>query len=289
VPRRSLRLRVAGLVLAVESPRPTAILDPPPGLEPFLVRRGADIRLRLAAGPPPTPDGKELFDSGGVWSVHRHEGRLLYEFRIRDRRPPLYKAVLIDEGLREGRLHFPRRAGGPVYALDYPLDELLFQHRLAREGALEVHACGVVWRDRTLVLCGPSGAGKSTTARLWRRHTRGTRILSDDRIVLRSADDGVRAWGTPWHGDGGFASAESGPVSALFFLGHGRATRLRSLARAEATALLLARGFPPPWDSEAMARALRTCAAVTAAVPAWELTFRPDRTAVDAVRAALAG
>jgi hypothetical protein len=33
-----------------------------------------------------------------------------------------------------------------------------------------------------------------------------------------------------------------------------------------------------------MARALETCAAVTAAVPAWELTFRPDRTAVDVVR-----
>ena len=287
MPRRSLRLRVGGLSLAVEAERPTAALDPPPGLEPFLARRGGDIRLSLTADPAPAPEGDRLFDSGGVWRVHRHSGGLLYDFHVPHRHPPIYKAVVIDDNLTEGRLHFPAVEGGPEYALDYPLDELLFQHRLAREGAVEVHACGVVWRDRALVLCGQSGAGKSTTARLWRRHTRKTSILSDDRIVLRPSDRGVRAWGTPWHGDGGFASPESRPLAALFFLRHGRTTRALSLPRAAAAARLLARSFPPPWDPVAVARALDTCAAVTAAVPAWELTFRPDRSAVDAVRDAL--
>jgi hypothetical protein len=284
VPRRVLRLRVAGLVLAARSARATAALDPPPGLLPFLVRRGGDIRLSLTDEPPPRPEGKALFESGGVWRVYPHPGGLLYEFRIPRLRPPVYKAAMIDEDLREGRLHFPDVAGGPLWSLDYPLDELLFQHRLAREGALEVHACGVVWRNRTLLFCGRSGAGKSTTARLWRRHARGARILSDDRVVLRPARGRVRAWGTPWHGDGGFASPESRPLEALFFLRHGKRTRLRPLARGEATARLLARGFPPPWDPVAMARALDTCAAVTEAVPAFELAFRPDRTAVQAVR-----
>ena len=289
MPRRTLRLRVGGLVLAVESPHLTTALEPPPDLEPFLTGRGADIRLSFTTEPPPSPKGDRLFDSGGVWRVHRHPEGLLYDFRVPGLRPPVYKAVVIDEGLAEGRLHFPASAGGPAYALDYPLDELLFQHRLAREGALEVHACGVVWRDRALVLCGQSGAGKSTTARLWRRHTRGTSILSDDRIILRPSASGVRAWGTPWHGDGGFASPESRPLGALFFLRHGRATRARRLPRAEAAARLLARGFPPPWDGGAVTRALETCAAVTAAVPAFELAFRPDRSAIQAVRAAVEG
>jgi hypothetical protein len=201
----------------------------------------------------------------------------------------VYKAVVIDAGFREGRLYFPEAAGGPDYALDYPLDELLFQHRLIREGALEVHACGLVRGDRAVVLCGQSGAGKSTTARLWRRHTRGTGVLSDDRIVLRPARGGVRAWGTPWHGDGGFSSPVSRPLGALFFLRHGRASRTRPIPAAEAAARLLARSFPPPWDPVAMGRALETCAAITAAVPSWELAFRPDRTAVDAVLRTLTG
>ncbi len=36
-----------------------------------------------------------------------------------------------------------------------------------------------------------------------------------------------------------------------------------------------------------MARALETCAAVTASVPAFELGFRPDRSAIDAIRGAV--
>jgi hypothetical protein len=289
VPRRTLRLRVGGLTLAVEADRPTPALDPPPDLGSFLTRRGGDIRLRLTDDPPAPPHGEPLFDSGGVWRVHQRWDGLLYEFRVSHLQPPVYKAVTIDAELREGRLHFPGVAGGPDYALDFPLDELLFQHRLAREGALEVHACGIVWRGRALVLCGQSGAGKSTTARLWRRHTRGTSILSDDRIVLRPSGRGVRAWGTPWHGDGGFASPESRPLAALFFLRQGRVSRTRPVPRAEAAARLLARGFPPPWDPVAMARALETSAAVTAAVPAFELAFRPDRSAVQAVKESLEG
>jgi len=287
VPRRALRLRVGGLVLAVEAERPTPALDPPAALRPFLVARGGDIRLRYREGPlPPLAPGEPLFDSGGVWRVERSLGRLVYRFRIPNRRPPHYKAVVIDARLSRGTLHFDRAKHGPHFALDYPLDELLFQHRLAREGAVEVHGCGVVWQGRTLLFCGRSGAGKSTTARLWKRHARGARLLSDDRVVLRPGPrGGVRAYGTPWHGDGGFASAACATLGALFFLRHGRTTRLRPLARAEAAARLFARSFPPPWDREGVARALDACADAAACVPAFELSFRPRSEAVAAVRA----
>ena len=286
MPRRALRLRVGGLVLAVEAERPTPALDPPPALSPFLVARGGDIRLRYREGPlPPLTPGVPLFDSGGVWRVERSRGRLVYRFHIPNRRPSQYKAVVIDARLARGTLYFDKAPGGPHFALDYPLDELLFQHRLAREGAVEVHGCGVVWRGRTLLFCGRSGAGKSTTARLWRRHARGALLLSDDRIVLRPGPRGVRAYGTPWHGDGGFAAAASAPLGALFFLRHGRTTRIRPLPRAEAAARLLTRSFPPPWDREGVARALDACADAAARVPAFELSFRPRSEAVAAVRA----
>jgi hypothetical protein len=288
--RRSLRLRVGGLVLAVEADRPTRALDPPAAVRPFLAARGGDIRLRYTEEPPPLPGRAEtLFESGGVWRVERVRDGLLYSFRIANRRPPLYKVVSIDEGLREGRLHFDRSPRGPHYALDYPLDELLFQHRLAREGAIEVHGCGVVWKGRTLLFCGQSGAGKSTTARLWKRHAVGARLLSDDRVVLRPGARGVRAHGTPWHGDGGFASPSSAPLGALFFLKHAKRTRLAPLSRAEAAARLFARGFPPPWDLEGVEGALDACSDAAAAVPAFELAFTPDRAAVEAVVAEVGG
>jgi len=246
--------------------------------------------MRLEVVDTPAPAGRPedlLFDSGSVWRVYRRRGGFLYTFRSPALDPPLYKSVAIDGRLARGRLHFTRRAGGPRSPLDYPLDELLFQHRLAREGGMEVHACGLLHEGRAILFCGRSGAGKSTTARLWRRHQPETRLLSDDRIALRARGRSLRAYGTPWHGDGGFASDAAGPLRALFFLRHSRRAVARRLPPAEAAARLLARSFPPPWDRQALAAVLETCGRVAEAVPCYELAFRPDASAVSAVLEAL--
>jgi hypothetical protein len=249
-----------------------------PAYRAFLAARGSDIRIELTEEPGPEPQGAPLFDSGGVWRVHRAGRGLLYTFRA----PGFgtYKSLTIDRGFTRGTLHFPVQRGGPRYALDFPLDELLFQHRLARLGALEVHACGVVESGRTLLFCGQSGAGKSTTARLWRKHRPRAHTLSDDRVVLRAARGGLRAHGTPWHGDGGFASAGHAPLGALFFLRQSRQPGLLTLKPAEAAARLFTRTFPPMWDAPAVAATLRTCARVASSVPVFELRFRPDASAV---------
>lgn len=283
----AFRLRVGGLTLAVSSKRPTPYLRAPAAYRPFLATRGGDIRLEYVETQPPEPDPNALlFESEGVWRVHRHDGGLLYSFRTPRLRPELYKAVQVDAALARGVLYFPAPEAGrrPRFAPDYPLDELLFQHRLARDGALELHACGLFAGPRVALFLGRSGAGKSTTAGLWRRHRRGTRILSDDRIVLREQKGRLVAYGTPWHGDGGFATNARGPLGALFFLEHAAKTSARRLAPGEAAARLLARSFPPPWDAFALGRALELCGRAAQRVPAYELGFRPDRSAVDVVR-----
>jgi hypothetical protein len=183
-------------------------------------------------------------------------------------------------------LFYPPLARGrrPSFAAAYPLDELLYQHRLARDGAVEVHACGLFVGSRVALFAGQSGAGKSTTARLWRRHDPARVILSDDRIVLRTHDGTLFAYGTPWHGDGGFARNQRGPLGAICFLKHAARTVARPLAPAAAAAQLMARAFPPPWDATGVGRALDLCGKAASSVPCFELSFRPDRSAIDAVR-----
>lgn len=287
----AFRLRVGGLTLHVSARRATRFLAPPAAYRPFLVTRGGDIRLKYVEDRPPEAVANGLlFESGGVWRVHRHEGGLLYTFRTPRLRPSLYKAVQIDAGLTRGRLFFPppERGRRPRFAPDYPLDELLFQHRLVKDGALEVHACGLFAGRRVALFCGQSGAGKSTTARLWRRHRPAARILSDDRIALREQRGRLFAYGTPWHGDGGFARNAHGELGAIFFLKHARRTTAQRLPTAAAAALLFARSFVPPWDAFAVGRALELCGRVASRVPCFELRFRPDRMAVDLVLELLA-
>ena len=278
---------MGALTLSVTAPHRTTCLLPPPTYASFLVPRGGDIRLELTEEAAPVPHPRDLlFDSGAVWKVYRRPRGYLYTFETPVADPPLYKAVDLDAAFARGRLHFPRPRRGrrPRFAPAYPLDELLFQHRFAREGSAEVHALGVVLGGRAVLLCGQSGAGKSTLARLFRRHAPVATVLSDDRIVLRPGSSGVRAHGTPWHGDAAFAAPEALPLGSVFFLEQGEETRVLETPPPLSAARLFSRTFPPPWDEQAVARVLGLCARVAETVPCYVLRFRRDASAVAAVR-----
>jgi hypothetical protein len=262
----------------------------PAALRRFAPASGADIRLEVADEPPPEPaEGSLLFDSGGLWRVHRHRRGLLYRFREPVRDAPIHKALLVDRGWRRGVLYVPpTSAAAPLRPLlDYPLDELLFQHHAARWGGMEVHACGVVVGGEAVLLCGASGAGKTTMARLFKRHRPATLVLSDDRIVVRPRSGRLWAYGTPWHGSARFASPAGRPLGAIFFLARAVRPAVVPLGRAEAATRLFACSFPPPWDAASIRRVLGVCGKA-AAVPCAVLRFRRGASAVDSVVAALA-
>jgi hypothetical protein len=282
------RLRIAGRTLAVRA-APTPALAFERRVRPFLPERGADLRLALSTDPVPDPGRAPLlFDSGGTWQVFGLRGGLLYRFRAPTGHGPAPRGVRIDRTFARGTLFLPpspwsRRRG---FALSYPLDELLFAHHFAHRGAMVVHGCGLVADGRGFLFCGHSGAGKTTTAGLWRAHHPGTRVLSDDRIVLRERRGRWWMYGTPWHGSGRYARPEGVPLARVFFLRQARRSRVLPLPEPAAAAELFTRSFPPPWSGPDLARVLKACAKVAGAVECGRLEFAKD---ASAVRAVLAG
>jgi hypothetical protein len=277
-------------VLHATSRESRADLRLPRALVPFSADRGADMRLEVCASPVPSPAaGSVLFDSGGLWRVHAQGALRLYVFHEDPTRPPA-RGALVSPDWREGTLFVPHSAErGSRFALDYPLDEIAFRDHLAHDGALLLHASAVIVDAGAVLFIGHSGAGKSTTAALWRRHARGARVLSDDRVVVRPVRGRPWAWGTPWHGSGRWASPERAPVAAVCVLEQAGSTSLEPIGSPLAAAEVLARAFPPIWDAFALGRALDTAAAVAAAVPVMRLRFRPEAGAVRAVLRFLAG
>lgn len=288
---------MGGVTLHLHGRRPLRL---PAELAAFAADRGRDIEIEVSSGArPPVPTAPPAFVSGGLWTVYPHRRGFLYVVRepSSGRRPPrsdprprgrshsdTLAVLAIDAARRRGRLFLRERA--PL-ALHYPLDELLFQHHLARHGGMEVHGCGIAWRGRALLFCGVSGAGKTTTATLWHRRP-GVEVLSDDRMIVRERQGRPWAFGTPWHGSGRFASPRGLPLAGIFFLGRGR-PKATAMHTAAAAAELFARSFPPPWEAPAVARVLDLCARVALRVPCWRLRFRPDATAVATVLEAVAG
>lgn len=278
------RLKVGPTVLKVGGEN-SSVIGWPRRFRPFLASRGGDIDIEVRRQRGPRP-GDLLFESGGVWRAYRQrDGFLLLTFRVGR---TVYKSALLNPSISRGQIFFPRpnRPGpAPHSALQFPLDEMLFQQRWARDGLLEVHSCGVRDGSGVLLFAGHSGAGKSTTARLWHRLEPGCALLSDDRVLLDpSGAAKVRAFGTPWHGMGRFGSTTTGRLQALFFLEQADVSEAVPIRPAEAAARLFSRTFPPIWDREVTQRVVDACGDVAERVPAFRLRFRKDATAIATAR-----
>jgi len=229
--------------------------------------------------------GTPLFDTDSIWRVFATgQGGMKFEFATPALGEEPYKTAHVDAGIKNVKVFLNRKYFTPEMAqspLEYPLDELLYIHKLAKEGwGVEVHGCGVVGKDgKGRLFVGHSGAGKSTTSELWKAV--GALVLSDDRIILRMDGGKLRMHGTPWHGDAGFAAQASAQVDAIFFLEHGSQNRLTRLEPVEAAMELFARCFLPYHIHEAIGESLSFLDQVVKAVPCDRFEFLPEFSAVE--------
>jgi hypothetical protein len=283
-----LAARIGGISLGVTSAADGPLLAADEQLREFLISDETcdlEFEVGLAGGFDSAP-GELAFDSGGLWKLFRNSEGYCFRFTSEFIGPLPYKQATVARDFKTGRIELSREyfaADQPVNPLEYPLDELLWIHRLALGQGVEVHGCGVIAPDgRGMLLTGHSGAGKSTSARLWAKH-RASRVLSDDRIILRQENGRIQMYGTPWHGDAGIAEAAKHPLDAIFVLQHGKANELRPLGVAEGTAELFARSFVPHHSPDGLSAVLKFFHAVTASVPCFGFSFVPDFTAVEAV------
>ena len=259
-------------------------------LAPFFADHGAsDVEIQARwTDRPAESGGRVLFDAGGSWRLIQSGSDFQFTFRSnRDSSMP-YKTARFNPTFSAGdvqlsRQHFEHRSSEAVYPLEYPLDELLMIHLLSQGRGVEIHGCGLLSASgRAYLFAGQSGAGKSTMARLWIDQP-GVRLLSDERVVLRTDRDRVMVHGTPWHGEAGLAAPLAGELAALFFLHHAPAHRVVPADRARAAAQLLACSFLPFHTAGPIDRTVTAVERVTRDAPCYDLWFAPDQSIVQAL------
>lgn len=290
--RRPLVLEIARIGLEVRSAEPEIDLVTDAAHAPFLAEGAGDDCASIVLAPagatrPPRRSGRTVFDTGAVWRLEEVGGG----HHLLTLRSPLYGSdpyleVEFDAPYASGQGETldggPHLAGGTMHPFVYPFDEVVFLARLARGRGVLVHACGVTYRGRGILLLGTSGAGKSTSARLWSERP-ATRILSDDRIVIRAQDGGYRIFGTPWHGDASCESPGSAPLHSVFILEQAPRNRIVDLKASQAVAQMMVRAFPAMWDQQGLDFAVRFLSSLAARVPVRRLQFLPEGSSVDCV------
>ncbi|MGH9372057.1 MAG: hypothetical protein ACRD15_11055 [Vicinamibacterales bacterium] len=282
-------LRVAGLTIQIataDSGLPLALGE---AASRFAIDPATpDVRVDVSAEHLAGEVGRDLvFDSGGPWRLYRETTGFLFQFFSTALGSAPYKIARANPDFTRvqvviNRSFFP--PGTSIEPLEYPLDELLVINLLGQGRGLEIHACGLIDASGDgYLFVGQSGAGKSTMARLWLGE-RGTVILSDDRVVLRTERDGLWMYGTPWHGDEPLASPHRVRLARVFLLGQHSTHRLVPVSRGTAVARIFAASFPPFYSAPALDFSLEFIATTIASGPCHELGFTPSRSIVEFVR-----
>lgn len=170
----------------------------------------------------------------------------------------------------------------PVDPCKQVANRLLLSHSFIRHNGLIVHGAGGSVQGKGMVFAAPSGTGKSTLSHLLLTSSQ-NHLFSEERLILRSSHETWRVWGTPWHGTGSIARNESAPLSALLFLSQAATTSVCQLAPSQALRRLLQVVSIPWYSQEWTEQGLALCETLLQTIPAFELAFRPDQTAVQAV------
>jgi hypothetical protein len=229
----------------------------------------------------------KIFDSQMIWSLYHINEKMIFKMKspITDKLP--YRIAIFENSFMRGEVYNPIRNSKETVnellpnPLEFPLSEVLMVCLLAQGRGLMIHACGIDDDGKGYLFAGNSTHGKSTMAKLWKNDAT---ILNDDRIVIRHKENRFWIYGTPWHGEYTGVSPQGVPVEKIFFLNHAESNNVIRCNGANAASMLLARSFPPLWDSEGMKFTLDFCSQLVSAVPCYKLNFMPDENIVDFIR-----
>lgn len=158
----------------------------------------------------------------------------------------------------------------------------LFQHTVISHQGLILHAAGGSVQEKGIAFAAPSGTGKSTLTQLLLQSPH-NRLFSEERLIIRSVHEKWHVWGTPWHGEGNIARNESAPLSALVFLRQSQETKITRLSPPDGLRRLLQTASIPWYSEEWTDKGLALCESLIQDISMFELAFRPDQSAVQAV------
>jgi hypothetical protein len=162
--------------------------------------------------------------------------------------------------------------------LEYPVDGLILYYLTVIHGDVMIHASGVNHSGKGFLFTGVSGKGKSTIAALWQES--GAKVIHDDRLILRRSASGYSMFNTPIYNND---EPRESQVNKIFIIEHGFENTIVPVRGAVAVSLVMANCIQHNWDPTIISGLLGSLSSMFAIVPAFKLSFKPDRSVVDLI------
>jgi len=162
--------------------------------------------------------------------------------------------------------------------LDYPIDGLILYYLTVIHGDIMIHSSGITHSGKGYLFTGISGKGKSTMAGIWEKS--GAKVIHDDRLIVRRSAAGYNMFNTPVYKND---EPRESPVNKIFIIEHGFENTIVPVRGAVAVSLVMSNCIQHNWDQEIISGLLGSLSAMFAVVPAFKLSFIPDRSVVDMI------
>ncbi|TAL62380.1 MAG: hypothetical protein EPN88_13385 [Bacteroidetes bacterium] len=220
-------------------------------------------------------NGIQIHNRTNFWSVWKHNSDL-YIRTIFPLSSSENNAILkFSLTSRDWDLWFDG-AENEIDPFEYPLDGLILYYLTVIYGDIMIHASGINNAGRGYIFSGVSGKGKSTMARLW--DDSGAKVIHDDRLILRSKENGYRMYNTPVYNND---EPHESILNKIFIIEHGIANKLVPVKGATAVSLVMANCIQHNWGSDIIAGLLGSVSIMCARIPTVKLFFKPDRSIID--------
>jgi hypothetical protein len=165
--------------------------------------------------------------------------------------------------------------------------QIVLINYLARQNGIMVHSVGLKDHDEAgLLFAGPSRSGKSTTAQIWSKNSP-TKVMNDDRIIVRKINGEFYIFATPWHGDAKkIFNPKRGRIklNKVFFIYHRKENDIRALDEKGAFYGLYPNIFLSFWSPRELKKQGRICSDIAKNVPCYEFGFKKDKSIIKFVK-----
>jgi len=226
-----------------------------------------------------------LFEADMTWGIYREKRSVTNRETIMTV-PALKKGrharvfAEFDDNFRNGTVYTRK---SEEHYFFYPFLEVLTIHLLAEGKGVLLHACCIDDNGEGYLFLGQSGAGKSTMANLWNEES-GITVPSDDRVLVSMTEQGLTAYGTPWHGTEKYAINARVPVTKIFFISHAEKNSVFQLSGITAVSELVRNAFLPFWDRDRMEYSTEFLIQASQNARLFSLGVYPDRRIIDLIR-----
>jgi hypothetical protein len=162
--------------------------------------------------------------------------------------------------------------------LEYPLDGLILYYLTVINGDIMIHASGVNHKGYGYIFSGVSGKGKSTMAKIW--DNSGSKVIHDDRLILRNTNGIYRMYNTPVYDND---EPRESIINRIFIIEHGLENMLVPLKGANAVTQVMANCIQHNWGADIIARLLGSISIMCGSIPTSKLFFKPDKSVIDLI------